>query len=69
MHVRIRTNELGVFQGVINWKDVQKYIIKGTKWLKKETKDFPIKIVNSIETKATKAEGQTNIEETIIEIQ
>lgn len=41
MHVKIRTNELGVFQEVINWKDVRDYILKGTKMLKKETKDIP----------------------------
>lgn len=42
MNVRIRTNELGVFQEVVNWKDVRDYILKGTKMLKKETKDIPI---------------------------
>ncbi|MBW8331837.1 MAG: hypothetical protein K0M40_07445 [Prolixibacteraceae bacterium] len=41
MNVRIRTNELGVFQEVINWKDVRDYILKGTRLLKKETKDIP----------------------------
>lgn len=41
MNVRIRTNELGVFQEVVNWKDVRDYILKGTKLLKKETKDIP----------------------------
>lgn len=41
MNVRIRTNELGVFQEVINWKEVRDYILKGTKMLKKETKDIP----------------------------
>lgn len=41
MNVRVRTNELGVFQEVINWKDVRDYILKGTRLLKKETKDIP----------------------------
>lgn len=41
MSIRIRTNELGVFQEVINWKDVKEYILKGTRLLKKETKDIP----------------------------
>lgn len=41
MSVRVRTNELGVFQEVINWKDVRDYILKGTRLLKKETKDIP----------------------------
>ena len=39
--VRIRTDELGAFQEVINWKEVRDYIYKGTKLLKKETKDIP----------------------------
>lgn len=41
MHVKIRTDELGVFQEVINWKEIRDYILKGTKLLKKETKDIP----------------------------
>ncbi len=41
MNVRIRTNELGVFQEVLNWKDVRDYILKGTNMLKEETKDIP----------------------------
>lgn len=41
MNVRVRTNELGVFQEVINWKDVRDYILKETRLLKKETKNIP----------------------------
>jgi hypothetical protein len=41
MHIKIRTNELGVFQEVVNWKEVRDYILKATKMLKKETKDIP----------------------------
>lgn len=41
MTVRIRTNELGTFQEVVNWEAVRDYILKGTKLLKKETKDIP----------------------------
>jgi hypothetical protein len=41
VHVKIRTNEFGVFQEVVNWKDVRDYILKGTKMLKEETKDIP----------------------------
>lgn len=41
MTLRIRTNELGAFQEVVNWKDVREYILKGTNLLKNETKDIP----------------------------
>ena len=41
MTVRVRTNELGTFQEVINWKEVRDYILKGTKLLKEETKTIP----------------------------
>ena len=41
MTVRIRTDELGTFQEVINWKEVRDYILKGAKMLKKETKSIP----------------------------
>ncbi|HHB52811.1 MAG TPA: hypothetical protein ENK75_07250 [Saprospiraceae bacterium] len=41
MTVRVRTDELGAFQEVINWKEVRDYILKGTKLLKKETKNIP----------------------------
>lgn len=41
MTVRIQTDELGVFQEVINWKDVRDYILRGTELLRKETKDIP----------------------------
>lgn len=41
MTIRIRTDELGAFKEVINWKEVRDYIFKGTKLLKKETKNIP----------------------------
>ncbi len=41
MTVRIRTDEFGAFQEVINWKEVRDYILKATKMLKKETKGIP----------------------------
>lgn len=41
MNVRVRTDELGAFQEVINWEEVRDYILKGTKLLKKETKNIP----------------------------
>lgn len=41
MSVRIKTNELGAFQEVVNWQEVRDYIYKNTKALKKEFKDIP----------------------------
>ena len=41
MTVRVRTDEFGTFQEVINWEEVRDFILKGTKLLKKETKDIP----------------------------
>ena len=41
MTIRIRTDELGVFQEVVNWKEVRGFILKATKMMKKETKDIP----------------------------
>lgn len=41
MTIRIRTNELGAFQEVVNWKDVRDYIFTATKLMKKETKKIP----------------------------
>lgn len=41
MTVRIRTDELGAFQEVVNWKEVRDYILKATKLMKKETKSIP----------------------------
>jgi hypothetical protein len=41
VHIRIRTNELGVFQEIINWEHVRDYILKGIKMVKDETKEIP----------------------------
>lgn len=41
MTITIKTNELGVFQEVTNWKEVRDYIYKGLKMFKKETKEIP----------------------------
>lgn len=41
MNVKIKTNELGVFQEVINWKDIRDYIFKGISLLKEEYKKIP----------------------------
>ena len=51
MTVRIRTDELGVFQEVVNWKEIRDYILKATKLLKKETQNIPNldKIINQVE--------------------
>ncbi len=49
--IRIRTDELGAFKEVVNWKEVRDYILKGTKLLKKETQDVPNmdKLIEEIE--------------------
>ena len=51
MTVRIRTDELGAFQEVVNWKEVRDYILKATKLMKKETKSIPNmdKFINQVE--------------------
>lgn len=41
MTIRIKTNELGVFKEVVNWKEIRDYIYKGTTVLKEETRDIP----------------------------
>jgi hypothetical protein len=41
MTVTILTDGLGAFKEVKNWKDIRDFILKGTKMLKKETKDIP----------------------------
>lgn len=41
MTVKIKTDELGVFQEVLNWKELRDYVLKATKIFKKETKDIP----------------------------
>jgi len=41
MTVTIMTDGLGAFKEVKNWKDIRDFILKGTKILKKETKDIP----------------------------
>lgn len=41
MTVTILTDGLGAFKEVKNWKDIRDFILKGTKILKKETKDIP----------------------------
>jgi hypothetical protein len=41
MTVKIKTDELGVFQEVLNWEDIRDYMLKATKVFKKETKDIP----------------------------
>nr|MBI1229516.1 hypothetical protein [Cytophagales bacterium] len=41
MTVRIRTDELGAFQEVINWEEVRAHILKGTEILAQDTKDIP----------------------------
>ena len=51
MNIKIRTDELGVFQEVVNWKEVRDYILKATKLMKKETNGIPNmdKIIKQIE--------------------
>mgnify|MGYP001805885455 CR=1 FL=1 len=41
MTVKIKTDELGVFQEVINWKEIRDYMLKATKVLIKETQNIP----------------------------
>lgn len=39
--VRIRTDEFGAFQEVVNWKEVRNNLLKATRLLKKEMKKIP----------------------------
>lgn len=41
MTVTIKTDELGTFNEVVNWKDIRDYIFKAADLLKKETKEIP----------------------------
>ncbi len=41
MRVVFRTDETGVFEEVVNWKEVRDYILKSTKVLRKSFKDIP----------------------------
>jgi len=41
MTVTIITDELGAVKEVVNWMEIRGFIYKGTKMLKKETKDIP----------------------------
>lgn len=41
LKVSIRTNELGVFQEVVNWREVRDYMLKATTLLKAEMKEIP----------------------------
>lgn len=41
LKVTIRTNELGVFQEVVNWREVRDYMLKATTLLKAEMKEIP----------------------------
>lgn len=49
--ITIVTDEFGSFKEVKNWKDIRDFILKGTKMLKKETKDIPYlnKVINQLE--------------------
>ena len=51
MKVTIRTNEMGVFQEVVNWKEVRDYMLQATRLLKNEVKDIPNmdKVISQIE--------------------
>lgn len=62
--VRIRTDEFGAFQEVVNWKEVRNYLFKSTKLLKKEMKKNPemIKFINQFENLyATKESIETAV--------
>lgn len=41
MTITIITDEFGAVKEVVNWKEIRDFIYKGTKMLKKETKDIP----------------------------
>ena len=41
MTITIRTDEIGVFQEVVNWQDIQAFVFKATQMLREETKDIP----------------------------
>ena len=51
MKVTIRTNDLGVFQEVVNWKEIRDYMLKATRLLKQEMKDIPNmdKVIKQVE--------------------
>jgi hypothetical protein len=55
LKVKIKTDELGVIEEVLNWQEVSEYIKNGTRELKKQFKDIPKidEIVNQVETMFT----------------
>jgi hypothetical protein len=59
LNVVIKTNEMGVFQEVVNWKDVQRAIKEALSVLKKEFKDVPKidALLNPIEARFISKEG------------
>lgn len=62
--VRIRTDEFGAFQEVVNWKEVRSSLLKATKLLKKEMKKIPEmkKFIDQIENLyATKESIETAV--------
>lgn len=69
MKVVIKTNEMGVFQDVLNWKELRTQINEGIKMIKNEysmNTDF-VKIIENIEKKFTTKESIIN--SSIAEIQ
>lgn len=41
MNVQIKTDALGTFEEIVNWKDIRAFIFKATSMLKEDLKDIP----------------------------
>ncbi|HAN79645.1 MAG TPA: hypothetical protein DCQ31_18730 [Bacteroidales bacterium] len=59
INVRVKTNEMGTFQEILNWKEVKEVIHKALIKVKAETKDIPNidKILNQVEDKFSTKEA------------
>lgn len=59
MTITVRTDETGVLEEVVNWKDIQAFVFKATQMLREETKDIPNidKVITQIENMYTSKES------------
>ncbi len=60
MTITVRTDEMGILQEVVNWKEIQAFVFKATEMLREETKDIP-----NIDKVITQAENMYTSKESI----
>lgn len=59
MTITIKTDEIGIFQEVVNWQDIQAFIFKATQKLREETQNIPNldQLITQIENMYTSKES------------